>query len=86
MDDKHGNSPIWMHSVESNQDLWPLMQSRTRIKVGNGLKASLWNDKWIGNTPPDTGVSCIALYANNKKLQWLQCGPEKLGTYNSEDT
>lgn len=31
--------------------MWPLMQTRTSFKVGNGLKVSFLNDKWIGNAP-----------------------------------
>lgn len=31
------------------RNLWPLMQTRTRFKVGKRQRVSLQNDKWVGN-------------------------------------
>lgn len=30
------------------RNLWPMLQARTRVKVGNGMKTSFWEDKWNG--------------------------------------
>lgn len=31
------------------RNLWPMLQVRTRVKVGNGQKTSIWHDKWAGH-------------------------------------
>ena len=34
---------IW----RSIRNLWPLFRSRIRFQVGNGMKVSFWEDRWI---------------------------------------
>ena len=34
---------IW----RSVRNLWPLFRSRIRFQVGNGMKVSFWEDRWI---------------------------------------
>uniref|UniRef100_A0A0V0IAR3 Putative ovule protein n=1 Tax=Solanum chacoense TaxID=4108 RepID=A0A0V0IAR3_SOLCH len=30
------------------RNLWPMIQARTRVKLGNGRKTTFWDDKWNG--------------------------------------
>ncbi|WMV23922.1 hypothetical protein MTR67_017307 [Solanum verrucosum] len=38
------NCTVW----RAIRNLWPMIQARTRVKLGNGRKTTFWDDKWNG--------------------------------------
>ncbi|XP_060216840.1 uncharacterized protein LOC132644271 [Lycium barbarum] len=55
------------------RNLWPLVINRSSFKVGNGLKVSFWDDKWIGHEPlkqlyPDLYTLCLQQQATVAEL------------------
>ena len=49
MDDKRGTYTIWGKPMEVHQNLLPLSKMNRSNRVGNGIKTSFWEDKWLGN-------------------------------------
>ena len=42
-------TPYGVSLWKSFRILWPLFKINTTIRVGNGIKTSFWEDKWLGN-------------------------------------
>ncbi|XP_060190615.1 uncharacterized protein LOC132619869 [Lycium barbarum] len=85
---KYGIENSWMTNVvtipygcsvwRTIRNLWPLIINRSRFKVGNGLKFSFWDDKWIGHEPlkqlyPDLYTLCFQQQATVAEL-WTRQG------------
>jgi len=44
-------SPYGVSLWKSIRNLWPKVIKKSRFKVGNGMKISLWDDNWLGQGP-----------------------------------
>ena len=47
MDDKGGTYTIWGKPMEVHQNLVALLKINMSIRVGNCIKTSFWEDKWL---------------------------------------
>lgn len=43
-------TPYGASAWKSIRILWSLFKKNTTIKVGNGIKVSFWEDKWLGTS------------------------------------
>lgn len=48
-------------SLETYQELWPLMQIRAKVKIGNVQRTSFWHEKWTGQGTMKQQPELIAL-------------------------
>ena len=45
---KNVTTPYGCSIWRAIRNLWPKMQIRTKVRIGNGQKNSFWHDKWAG--------------------------------------
>ena len=63
------------------RNLWPLFRSRIRFQVGNGMKVSFLEDKWIAQRTLKHLFPDLYTLSLQQMQLWLEFGHDKGGTY-----